>query len=58
MRTLAMLLLRLPNKQWEKLDLSGCNINDYGCDSLCEIFISRNVPFRIKSVDLSNNDIQ
>ena len=58
MRTLAMLLLRLPNKQWEKLNLSGCNIDDNGCDSLCEMFISKNVSFRIKSVDLSNNNIQ
>ena len=56
--TLAMLLLRLPNKQWEKLDLSGCNINDDGCDSLCEIFISTNLLFTIKSVNLSNNNIQ
>ena len=58
MHTLAMLLLRLPNKQWEKLNLSGCNINDDGCDSLCEIFVSKNVSFSIKSVDLSNNNIQ
>ena len=56
--TLAMLLLRLPNKQWEKLDLSGCNINDDGCDSLCEIFISKNLLFTIKSVNLCNNNIQ
>ena len=56
--TLAMLLLRLPNKQWQNLNLSGCNINDDGCELLCEIFVSKNAAFKIKSVDLSNNSIQ
>ena len=55
---LAMLLLTLPNKQWQNLNLSGCNIYDDGCELLCKIFVSKNAMFKIKSVDLSNNSIQ
>ena len=56
--TLAMLLLRSPNKEWEKLNLSGCNINNDSCELLCELFLSKKVALNIKSVDLSNNNIQ
>ena len=55
-----MLLLRSPNKEWEKLNLSGCNINDDSCELLCELFLSnyKKVALNIKSVDLFNNNIQ
>ena len=55
---LAILLLQLPNKEWKKLNLSGCNINDEGCDSVYKIFVSKRVSCKIKTVDLSNNNFQ
>ena len=58
LRTLAVLLLRSPNKHWEKLNLSNCNIDDNGCNLLCEVFQSHNVVFKIKTVDISYNGIQ
>ena len=58
LRTLAMLLLRLPNKHWEKLNLSHCNIDDTSCNLLCELFQSQNVLFKIKTVDMSSNNVQ
>ena len=56
--TLATSLLQLPNKKWEKLNLSGCNINDKSCDILYEVFISKSQSCKIKTVDLSNNYVQ
>ena len=58
LRTLAVLLLRLPSKHWEKLNLSGCNIDDNSFNLLCELFQSQNVFFKIKTVDISHNKIQ
>ena len=53
--TLAVLLLRSPNKQWEMINLSHCNIDDKCCNVLCEIFHTQSVT--VKTVDISNNDI-
>ena len=57
-RILALLLLQLPNKEWKRLNLSGCNINNDGCDSFYKIFVSKTVSCRIKTVDLSSNNFQ
>ena len=40
------------------LNLSGCNIDDTSCSLLCELFQSQNVLFKIKTVDISYNNIQ
>ena len=56
--TLAVLLLRLPNKHLEKLNLSGCTIDVNSCNLLCELFQGHKVSFKIKTVDISNNSIQ
>ena len=53
--TLAVLLLRSPNKQWEMINLSNCNIDEKCCNVLCEMFHSQSVT--VKTVDISNNDI-
>ncbi|XP_065898093.1 protein NLRC3-like [Dysidea avara] len=53
--TLAILLLRLSNKQWEMINLSHCNIDDRCCDVLCEMLCSQRVPIAIKCVDISYN---
>ena len=53
--TLAVLLLRSPNKQWEMINLSHCSIDDKCCDVLCEIFHSQIIT--VKAVDISNNNI-
>ena len=58
LRTLAVLLLRSPIKQWEKLNLKGCNIDHNGCNLLCEMFQAGNVSFKIKTIDISYNNIQ
>ena len=55
---LAILLLQLPNKEWKKLNLSGCSINHKGCDSLYELVASKSLSCKIKIVDLSNNNFQ
>ena len=53
-----MLLLRSPNKHWEKLNLSRCNIDDTSCNLLCELFQSQNMSFKVRIVDISFNSIQ
>ena len=58
LRTLAVLLLRSPIKQWEKLNLKDCNIDHNGCNLLCEMFQAGNVSFKIKTIDISYNSIQ
>jgi len=57
-RTLAVLLLRSPDKQWEMLNLSHCNIDDNGCNILCEMFLSQRVMLKIKILNISYNNIQ
>ena len=56
--TLAVSLLRSPNKEWEVLNLSQCNIDDNGCNLFYELFHSQRVTFKIKKVDISYNNIQ
>ena len=53
--TLAVLLLRSPNKQWEMLNLSHCNIDEKSCNVLYELFRSQHVALNIKTVDISCN---
>ena len=57
-RTLAVLLLRSPDKEWEMLNLSRCNIDGNGCSVFCEMFHSQRVTLKIKKVDISYNNIQ
>ena len=57
-RTLVVLLLRSPDKEWEMLNLSRCNIGDSGCNAFCEMFHSQRVTLKIKKVDISYNNIQ
>ena len=56
--TLASLLLRLPSKHLEMLNLSGCNIDNNSCNLLCELFQAQSGPFKIKVIDISCNNIQ
>ena len=58
LRTLAMLLLQSPNKQWEILNLSSCKIGNSGCNIFCEIFSSHRVKLKVKKLDISCNMIQ
>ena len=53
--TLAFLLSSLPNRQWEMINLSHCNIDDQTCVVLCETFCSQRVPLKIKCIDVSYN---
>ena len=55
LRRLAVLLSRLPNRHWEKLDLSSCSIGDEGCDLLCEMLRCTHSSFKVKTVDVSHN---
>ena len=57
-RTLAVLLLRSPDKEWETLNLSRCNIDDSGCNIFCGMFHSQKVTLKIRKVDISYNNIQ
>ena len=54
-RILANLLLKLPRKKWNELNLSGCSINDEGCKLLCEPFLSNSIALEITAVDISDN---
>ena len=58
LHTLAVLLLRSPDKEWEMLNLSQCNIDDHGCNILCKLLQSQRVTLKIKKVDISHNKIQ
>ena len=55
--TLAVLLLRSPDKEWETLNLAQCNIDDCGCNILCKLFHSQRLKLKIKKVDISHNKI-
>ena len=57
-RTLAVSLLRSPDKEWEMLNLSRCNIDNTGCNIFCEMFHSERVTLKVKKVDISYNNIQ
>ena len=57
--TLGFFLIRSINKQWEMLDLSGCNIGRIGINVLCDRFLdkqSREI-LGIKKVDFSYNQL-
>ena len=56
--TLGVLLLRSPDKKWELLNLSRCNIDDTGCNAFCEMFHSQRIALTVKKVDISYNNIQ
>ena len=58
LHTLAVFLLRSPDKEWEMLNLSRCNIDDCGCNILCKIFCSETVKIKIKKLNISYNKIQ
>ena len=51
--TLAVLLLRSPNKYWEMINLSHCYIDDETCNVFCQLF--RMIELKVKSVDVSFN---
>lgn len=53
--TLAVLLLRSPERKWKKIDLSHCNIDDQCCDVLCEMFYSQSIT--VETLDISYNDL-
>jgi len=55
MLTLAIVLLKSPGKQWEKLNLSYCNITDESCNVFCNMCNSQKVVVSVKSVDISYN---
>ena len=52
---LAAVLLRSPSKQWKRLNVSCCNIDDVSCNVLCNKFHSQNVAVKITTVDISHN---
>jgi len=54
--TLAVLLLQSPKKQWEKLDISACSIDDRSCSVLCEAFSHQTVPMHVDIVNISGNN--
>ena len=57
--TLGFFLMRSINKQWEMLNLWGCNIGSIGINILCDRFLSkesRDIVF-IKTVDFSYNQL-
>ena len=60
LNTLGFFLIRSLNKQWELLDLSGCNIGNIGIKVLCDRFLnteSREIVV-IKLVDFSYNHLK
>ena len=57
--TLGFFLVRSVNKQWEMLNLSGCNIGSIGINILCDRFLSKESRdiVVIKEVDFSYNQL-
>ena len=56
--TLGFFLIRSINKQWEMLNLSGCNIGSIGINILCDRFNKRSCEtVVIKKVNLSYNQL-
>ena len=57
---LGFFLLRSINKQWKKINLSGCNLRDVGCNALCNIFMdkSNREMLKVDEVDFSYNQLQ
>ena len=56
LHTLAVLLRRSNNKQWNNLMLSSCGIDSQGCTILCEMFCSRIKFIKFETVDISYNN--
>ena len=59
LNTVGFFLCRSVTKQWDTLNLSGCNIGATGCDILCNRFLhreSRDIVC-VKKVDLSFNQL-
>ena len=57
--TLGFFLIRSINKQWEMLNLSGCNIGSIGINILCNRFLNKQSReiLVIKKVDFSYNQL-
>ena len=57
--TLGFFLIRSINKNWEMLNLSGCNIGSTGINILCDRFLDENSHHNItiKAVDFSFNQL-
>ena len=60
LHTLVSLLIRSRNKQWEKLTLSNCSINEEHCKILWENGWAHNADseLNVRMVDISHNKIQ
>ena len=56
-QTLAVLLLRSPNKQWEMINLSHCNIDEYSCNMLYKMFHSQSIKVKVKVVNIAYSKI-
>ena len=54
-RALAMLLSKLPKKQWRNLNLASCDIDSHGCTILCEI--CSNTTIKFDTIDISYNNL-
>ena len=59
LNTVGFFLCRSVTKQWDTLNLSGCNIGATGCDILCNRFLDRESRdiVCVKKVDLSFNQL-
>ena len=59
LNTIGFFLCRSINKEWEVLNLSGCNIGVTGCDILCNRFLDKQNRdiIVVKKVDLSFNQL-
>ena len=56
--TLSFFLSRSTIKQWEKLDLSNCRINDEGLENFSAMFLNSKVTnVSISTIDLSDNNL-
>ena len=55
--TLGFFLIRSINKQWEMLNLLGCNIGSIGCSILCDRFLNKDHMVIIKKVNFSYNQL-
>ena len=59
LNTLGFFLMRSINKEWNKLDLSNCNIGSNGINILCDRFLDKDVRciVTIKMVNFSYNQL-
>ena len=59
LNTLGFFLIRSLNKEWDKLDLSNCNIGNKGSNILCDRFLDKDVRsiVTIKMVNFSYNQL-